>query len=225
MKSLETRAWLALVILAAVMALLLFVTAGTVRYWQAWVYLAIFIGASGLTTVFLLGKDRALLERRMHGGPTGETRPAQRLIMWGTSVGFGALLVVPALDHRFGWSAVPLGVVVAANVLVLIGFALIVRVYKENTFTSATIEIAENQRVITTGPYAIVRHPMYASAFLYLAGTPLALGSYWGLVPIAAMAPLLLWRLFDEERMLAASLPGYADYQRSVPHRLVPFVW
>ena len=225
MKSLETRAWLALAVLAAVMALLLFIPAGTVRYWQAWVYLAIFIGASGLTTVYLLANDPALLERRMHGGPTGEQRPAQKLIMWCTSVGFGALLVVPALDHRFRWSTVPLGVVVAGDVLVLVGFALIVRVYRENTFTSATIEIAEHQRVISTGPYAVVRHPMYASGFLYLAATPLALGSYWGLIPIAAMAPFLIWRLFDEERMLAASLPGYTDYQRRVPHRLVPFVW
>jgi protein-S-isoprenylcysteine O-methyltransferase Ste14 len=225
MKSLETRAWLALVALAVVMALLLFVPAGTVRYWQAWVYLAIFIGTSGLTTLYLLRRDRALLERRMHGGPTGEKRPAQKLIMSGTSVGFVALLVVPALDHRFWWSAVPLGVVVGGDVLVLVGFALIVRVYRENTFTSATIEIAENQRVISTGPYAIVRHPMYASGFLYLAGTPLALGSYWGLVPLAAMAPFLIWRLLDEEHMLAASLPGYTDYQRRVPHRLVPFVW
>jgi protein-S-isoprenylcysteine O-methyltransferase Ste14 len=225
MKSLESRAWLALAVLAAVMALLLFVPAGTVRYWQAWVYLAVFIGTSGLTTLYLLRRDRALLERRMHGGPTGEKRPAQKLIMWGTSVGFGALLVVPALDHRFGWSAVPLGVVLAGDVLVLVGFALIARVYRENTFTSATIEIAANQRVVSTGPYAVVRHPMYASGFLYLAGTPLALGSYWGLVALAAMAPFLIWRLFDEERMLAENLPGYADYQQRVRHRLVPFVW
>ena len=225
MKSLEAKAWLALVILAAAMALLLLVPAGTIRYWQAWVYLAIFTGASALTTLYLARHDRALLERRMHGGPTGEKRPAQKLIMWSTSVGFGALLVVPALDHRFGWSAVPLGAVVAADILVLVGFALIVQVYRENTFTSATIEIAENQRVISTGPYAIVRHPMYASGLLYLAATPPALGSYWGLIPIAAMAPFLIWRLFDEERMLAENLPGYADYQRRVPHRLVPFVW
>ena len=119
----------------------------------------------------------------------------------------------------------PPGVVVAADVLVLVGFAFIVRVYRENTFTSATIEIAENQNVVSTGPYAIVRHPMYAGGFLYLAATPLALGSYWGLVPIAAMTPFLIWRLLDEERMLAANLTGYAEYQRRVRYRLVPFVW
>jgi protein-S-isoprenylcysteine O-methyltransferase Ste14 len=98
-------------------------------------------------------------------------------------------------------------------------------VYRENTFTSATIEVAEGQTVISTGPYAIVRHPMYATAFLYLVGTPLALGSYWGLVPIAAMTPLLIWRLADEERFLARDLPGYTEYRKRVRHRLVPHVW
>jgi len=224
-KSLAARAWVALTGLAIVMALLLFVPAGTVRYWQGWVYLAIFIGASGLTTLYLLRKDRALLERRMRGGPTAEKRPAQKLIMVFTSIGFIALLVVPALDRRFGWSTVPLAAVVAGDALVAIGFHFISRVYRENTFTAATIQIAENQTVISTGPYAIVRHPMYASGLLYFFGTPLALGSYWGFVPLAATLPFLIWRLLDEERFLAKNLRGYAEYQRRVRHRLVPFVW
>lgn len=225
MKDLVARAWLAVAGLAVAMGLLLFVFAGTTRYWQAWVYLSIFTGATALTTRYLVTNDRALLERRMGGGPTGEKRPAQRLIMWCTSIGFVALLVVPALDHGFGWSAVPLGVVASGDVLVVVGFYLISRVYRENTFTSATIEVAEDQKVISTGPYAVVRHPMYAGGFLYLVGTPLALGSYWGLVPIAAMVPFLIWRLFDEEHMLATNLPGYAEYQRRVRYRLVPHVW
>ena len=106
-----------------------------------------------------------------------------------------------------------------------IGFYFIFRVYRENTYTSATIEVAAGQTVISTGPYAIVRHPMYASALLYLTGTPLALASYWGLIPLAAMLPFLMWRLFDEERFLVENLPGYADYQQKVRHRLVPGVW
>jgi protein-S-isoprenylcysteine O-methyltransferase Ste14 len=142
-----------------------------------------------------------------------------------TSIGFIALLVVPALDFRFGWSAVPLGGVVIGDVLVVIGLYFISLVYRENTFTSATIEVAEDQKVISTGPYAIVRHPMYASASMYLLGTPLALGSYWGLVVVGAMMPFLLWRLFDEERFLAKKLPGYTEYQKRIRHRLVPFVW
>jgi protein-S-isoprenylcysteine O-methyltransferase Ste14 len=207
------------------MGLLLFVPAGTFRYWQAWAYLAIFTGASGLTTRYLARRDPALLDRRMRGGPMAEKRTAQRIIMLCAFSGFIALLAVSALDHRFGWSTVPLGGVVAGDALVAIGFYLIFRVYRENTFTSATIEVSEDQRVISTGPYAIVRHPMYASGSLYLFGTPLALGSYWGFVAIVAMMPFLIWRLVDEERFLSRNLPGYAEYQRRVPHRLVPYVW
>jgi len=223
--NLNTKAWLSLTVLVIVMGLLLFVPAGTVHYWQAWVYLSIFTGASILTTLHLMRHDPMLLKRRMRGGPTAEKQPAQKLIMLFTSIGFIALLVVPALDFRFGWCPVPLGIVVVGDVLVVTGFYFIARVYRENTFAAATIDIAEDQKVISTGPYAIVRHPMYASASLYLLGTPLALGSYWGLVVLGAMMPFLLWRLFDEERFLAKNLPGYTGYQKRVRHRLVPFVW
>ena len=225
MRSLAAKAWLALAGLAVVMGLLLFVPAGSMRFWQAWVYLSVFVGASVGTTLYLARTDRALLERRMSGGPMAEKRPVQKLIMLCTSIGFIALLVVPALDHRFGWSTVPLGAVVIANALVAIGFYVIFLVYRENTFTSATIEVAPDQKVISTGPYAIVRHPMYAGGSLYLFGTPLALGSYWGFVPLAALMPFLIWRLLDEERFLAGDLPGYAEYQKRVRRRLVPFVW
>ena len=221
----DAKAWLALAILACVMGLLLFVPAKTVHYWQAWAYLSIFTGASVLTTLYLIRKDPALLERRMSGGPMAEKAPAQKFIMLCTSIGFIALLVVPALDHRFGWSTVPLDAVIAGDVLVAIGFYLISLVYRENTFTSATIEITANQRVISTGPYAVVRHPMYASGSLYVLGTPLALGSYWGFLPIAAMMPFLIWRLIDEERFLVRNLPGYSEYQKRIRYRLVPFVW
>ena len=225
MTRLALRAWFALVVLATAMGLLLFMAAGTMSYWRAWVYLGIFFGASALTTLFLIRRDRALLERRMRGGPTAEKRPVERIIMVFTSIGFVALLVVPALDYRFQWSNVPLWVVVAGDVLVVVGFYFIFLVYRENTFTSATIEVAPGQTVISTGPYAVVRHPMYASALLYLGGTPLALGSYWGLVPLVAMLPFLIWRLFDEETLLAGSLPGYVEYQKKVRHRLVPGIW
>ena len=225
MTGLNTRAWLALIVLGAVMSLLLFVPAGTVHYWQAWVYLSIFMGASALTTLYLLKRDPALLRRRMSGGPMAEKQPAQKFIMLCTSIGFVALLVVSAFDRRFGWSATSFVCVFSGDVLMAIGFCLIFLVYRENTFTSATIEIAANQKVISTGPYAIVRHPMYASASLYLLGTPFALGSYWALIPSAAMIPFLIWRLVDEERFLATNLSGYIEYQKRVRHRLVPFVW
>lgn len=223
--SLSSRAWLSVVLLLVVMALLLMLTAGSTRYWQGWVYLAVFGGASIVATADLIRRDPALLERRMRGGPTAETRTAQRIIMAVVSLGFIALLVVPALDYRFGWSRVPTGVVWLGNLLVLVGFALIMRVYRENTYTAATVQVAEGQTVISTGPYALVRHPMYASALLYLIGTPLALGSYWGLVPFALIVPGLIWRLLDEENMLAQQLPGYTEYQRKVRRHLLPGIW
>jgi len=161
--TLNTRAWLALTIVVGVMCALLFGTAGTTRYWQAWVYVSIFLGASVLTALYLMRNDPALLARRMRGGPMFETESTQRVIMAVTSLGFIAILVVPALDHRFGWSAVPVWGVVLGDLLVAIGFSLIFAVYRANTFTAATIEVAAGQKVVATGPYAVVRHPMYAS--------------------------------------------------------------
>src|SRR5208283_3660590 len=225
MRNLNAQAWLSLVGLTVLMGLLIFIPAGTIDYWQAWVYLFVFIGASLLTTLYLMKKDPALLNRRMRGGPTAEKRRTQKLIMLCTSICFIALLVVPALDHRFRWSAMLLSCVIVGDVLVAIGFYFIFLVYKENTFSSATIEVAEDQKVISTGPYAVVRHPMYASAFLYLVGTSFALGSFWGLLALLAMMPFLIWRLYDEESFLAGNLPGYTEYQKKVRHRLIPFIW
>jgi len=225
MNHLYARTLLSLVVLALVMGLLLFGAAGSIRYWQGWVYLAIFTTASLLTSLYLLRRDPALLKRRLSGGPTAEKETSQKIIMLFASIGFTAVLVVPALDHRFGWSTVPLSVAIGGDILIAIGFYFIFLVYKENTFASATIEVAENQKVISSGPYALVRHPMYASALLYLVGTPLSLASYWGLLALAFMLPFLIWRLIDEEKFLARNLPGYTEYQKRVRYRLVPHVW
>src|SRR5207245_1954952 len=198
-----TKALLSLVALSATMGLLHFVPAGTTEYWQAWVYLGIFTGASLLTTLYLMKKDPALLKRRMSGGPTAERKSAQKVIMSFASIGFIGLLIVPALDHRFRWSMVPFPVAIAGDTLVAVGFYFIFLVYRENTFTSATIEVAENQKVISTGPYALVRHPMYASASLYLLGTPLALGSCSGLVVLVPVMRFFVCRLFGYARFLS----------------------
>lgn len=141
------------------------------------------------------------------------------------TLGFIALLVVPALDHRFRWSQVPVFAVLLGDVLIAVGCYLILLVYRANTYASATIEVAAGQQVMSTGPYAIVRHPMYAGAIVYLLGTPIALGSYWGLLPLAAIFPAFIWRLLDEERLLVLKLPGYREYQDRVRHHLIPFIW
>jgi protein-S-isoprenylcysteine O-methyltransferase Ste14 len=211
--------------LVVMTALLLFVPAWTIRYRQAWVYLAIYTAASLIVSLYLIRNDPALLQRRLRGGPAAEKEATQKIIMRLVSIGFIAFLVVPSLDYRFGWSWVPLPVEIAGDLLVVLGFYFIFLVYRENSFTSSTIEVAENQRVVSTGPYALVRHPLYASASLYLIGTPLALGSYWGLLAVLFVILLLIWRLSAEEKFLARSLPGYTEYQAKVLYRLVPHVW
>jgi protein-S-isoprenylcysteine O-methyltransferase Ste14 len=185
----------------------------------------VYFAASLAITLDLMWRDPALLARRMSGGPWAEKEPAQRRIMTITSIGFIALIVVPGLDRRFGWSDMPSLVALGGDVLILLGFAGIHRVFRENSYTSATIELAGDQRVISSGPYALVRHPMYVAALLMLSGFPIALGSWWGLLVIAAIVPALIWRLLDEEKFLAANLPGYRDYQDKVRYRLLPAVW
>ena len=225
MSSLNAKALLSVLLLGVVMAAILFNTAGTVNYWQAWVFLLILITLSLLITIYLIRNDPELLRRRMRGGPTAEKRVSQRVIMIFTSLGFIGLLVVPGLDRRFGWTTVPLFVVIAGDALVLLGYYFIFLVFRQNTYSSATIELAANQKVIDSGPYSLLRHPMYAGALLYLLGTPLALGSYWGLVPFVAVIPFLIWRIFDEEMMLTRELEGYGEYKQRVRYRLVPGVW
>ncbi len=223
--SLNARTWLGFGGLALVMGLVLFLSAGTVSYWQGWVYLAAFFTPSLLITLYLMRHDPALLERRLRGGPTAEKESRQKLIMLVASLCFIALQVVPALDHRFGWSGVPLPAVVLGDVLIAVGFYTVYLVFHANPYTAATIEIATDQRVVTTGPYAIVRHPMYAGSFIYLLGTPLALGSWWGFAPLACMLPVLVWRMLDEERLLSRELPGYDAYRAKVRWRLIPGVY
>ncbi|HEX7980553.1 MAG TPA: isoprenylcysteine carboxylmethyltransferase family protein [Gemmatimonadaceae bacterium] len=225
MAPLADRAWLSLVLLAVFMGAVLFGSAGTLNYWQGWAYLLLFVGLSGAVTQDLLRRDPALLERRLKGGPQAERRPAQQVIMIFASLAFLSVLVVPALDHRFRWSSVPLAGIVLGNILFIVGFLFVGRVYRENTYTSATIEIHEGQRVIDTGPYSVVRHPMYAGALLYMLGTPLALGSYIGLLGVVLMALVIVWRLSDEERMLGRELQGYEEYKTRVRYRLIPGVW
>ncbi len=225
MTSLAGRSVASLVGLLLAMAALLFGPPWTFDYWQAWVFLAVYFGGSTALTLHLLKKDPALLERRMKGGPFAEERLSQKIIMAFTSTGFLGLLVIPALDRRFGWSHMPPAAALAGNALVLLGGFSIHRVFRENSFTSARIELASDQQVISTGPYARVRHPMYAGALVMMAGIPIALGSGWGLLALAAMMPALVWRILDEEKFLAAGLPGYEAYRQKVRYRLIPGVW
>lgn len=168
MKNLNTKAFGSMILLFIVIAGLLFISAGTTRYWQAWIFLEVFFSLSFAITAYLAKNDPKLLERRMHGGPGAEKTITQKIIMLLASIGFIALLVVPALDYRFMWSQVPMWVVLVGNALIVIGYYIIFRVFTVNTFTAATVEIHKDQKVISIGPYAWVRHPMYFGGLLYL---------------------------------------------------------
>ena len=219
------KAFVGLLLLLLAMAALLFIPAGTLHYWQAWTFLTVYFSSSLVISLYLLKEDPALLQRRMRGGPTAEKEPVQKIIMSFVSLAFIALLVVPALDHRLSWSRMSAAGALAGDVMVLLGWLGIFLVFRENSFGSATIELAPGQTVVSTGPYAWVRHPMYAAALVMLAGIPISLGSWWGLSILAAIMPALIWRLLDEEKFLAGNLPGYPEYQGRVRYRLIPRIW
>lgn len=209
----------------AFFALLLLVPAGTGNYWQAWVFIAVFMVATLVMSLYLAVRDPAALRRRMRAGPGAENRTSQKLITSGIVAAVVAVLVVSALDHRFGWSPVPTALVVAGDVLVAAGLIAAQWVVIENPSAAATITVEAGQPVVTTGMYGVVRHPMYAGSLVMMLGTPLALGSYWGLLVVLAALPLLAARILDEESMLRRQLAGYPEYMNQVRYRLVPYVW
>jgi protein-S-isoprenylcysteine O-methyltransferase Ste14 len=213
-----------LLLIGVVMALV-FIPAGTFHYWQAWTFLAFYFPPSLALTAYLMVKDPKLLERRMRGGPVAEKERVQKILMSIMSVGFVGLLVVSALDHRFAWSQMSSFAALAGDGLMVIGWLAVFFVFRENSFSSATIEVADDQRVISTGPYARVRHPMYAGGLVMLLGMPIALGSWWGVLVLVAILPALIWRMLDEEKFLSRNLPGYIEYRQAVRYRLVPGVW
>ena len=225
MAPLAKKAFVGLVGLQVAMTLLLFLPAGTVRWWQGWLYWLVFLAGVLVITVFLLKTDPALVERRLRAGPAAEHRPWQKVAQGIAQLAFMALLAVPGLDRRLGWTSVAGPVSLVADAVVAVCFGFLFWVLRENSYASSTVTISAGQRVVSTGPYAVVRHPMYAGALVMMAATPLALGSLAGLPLMILLVGALAARIIDEERLLAAELPGYADYCRAVRWRLVPFVW
>jgi protein-S-isoprenylcysteine O-methyltransferase Ste14 len=223
--SLTLRAFAGMAFLMTVMAVMIFVPAGTLHFWQGWLFWSAFSASVVAISVYMLVSDPALVERRMHAGPVAESRPVQKIIQAITGACFVGMLVIGGLDHRFGWSHVPAAIAVLASAVVPVSFWIIYRVFRENTFAGSTIEVAEQQRVICTGMYAHVRHPMYAGALPMLIAMPVALGSWWGMLLVIPLLAGLIERIHDEERFLAAELAGYDAYRRSVRWRLIPLVW
>ena len=209
----------------ALIGAIVFACAGTFHYWQAWAFLGVYTACMVATSLYFWFHDRALFERRMNVGPTAEHEGAQKVIMALMSIGFILLVAVPGLDHRFAWSVdVPI-LAVIGNILIVAGFYGVSLVLRQNSFAASTIQVTGDQPVISTGLYGIVRHPMYAFALPLLLGFPLALGSYWGVLVLVAMTPVLIWRLLDEEAYLEKNLSGYVEYQSKVRWRLLPGVF
>jgi len=209
----------------AAFGLMLFLPAGTFQYWQAWVFLAVFALSTWIPSVYLMRTNPAALERRMHVGPLAETRTLQRIVIAVVFICFPAMFVVSAFDHRFGWSPVPATVCLIGDVLVAIGLGIAMLVVIQNGYAAANVTVEAEQKVVSTGLYGLVRHPMYTGNVILMIGVPLALGSYWGLVFVVPGLIVLVLRIGDEEELLGQELNGYREYAQQVHYRLVPYVW
>lgn len=216
--------WLMLVVGFVVIGLILFLAAGTVGYWQGWACLGVGVVSMVLLTLYTV-KDPVLLEGRTKAGPLAEQRTAQKIIVLCSMIPLIATFILPPLDYRFRWSHVPSWLSIVGDLLILVSMWMVYRVYRENSFGAATVGIARDQKVISTGPYAIVRNPMYSSAAVYIIALPLALGSYWGLIASVLTILGLIWRLFDEEKFLAQNLSGYKEYCARVRWHLIPAIF
>jgi protein-S-isoprenylcysteine O-methyltransferase Ste14 len=205
--------------------LLVFWPAGTVDYWQGWAFIAVFAAATTIPSIYLAVTNPAALKRRMQAGPAAENRPLQKVIISVAFLSMGATMVVSALDFRFGWSAVPAAISVAGDVLVAVGLGIAMLTTIQNSYASANITVESGQELVSTGLYAVVRHPMYFGNVVLMIGIPLALGSYWALLFVIPGLAVLAVRIRDEEKVLRQELAGYREYEQRVHYRLVPYVW
>jgi len=223
--SLKKRAFEGLAQFLIALGIMVFLSAWSFRYWQGWVFWLAFSVPVTLITIYFLKKDPALIERRLKAGASAEKEPSQKLIQLLANIFFIALIVFPGIDRHLGWSHLSAYLVFLGDALLELGFLVIYFVFKENSYTSGVIEVAEKQRVVSTGPYRLVRHPMYAGALLIIVGIPLGLGSVWGMLFCLPMVGTLVWRLYDEEKYLSRNLAGYEEYRAKTRYRLIPLVY
>ncbi len=205
--------------------MLLFLPAGTFSYWQAWAFLTVVALAACVPSIYLQVTNPVALERRMRSGPIAEGRTVQKIVMIGLYGSLAAICVVSGLDHRFGWSSIPTALSLLGDVVVAVGLSVVVLVTVQNSYASTTVQVETGQKVVSTGLYGLVRHPMYSGNVLMLAGMPFALGSYWALIFVVPGVAVLASRIHDEEKLLGEELDGYREYTREVRSRLVPYMW
>jgi protein-S-isoprenylcysteine O-methyltransferase Ste14 len=202
--------------------LILFLPAGTFAYWEAWIYLAILLIPMSIVMLYFLRKTPEFLVRRMQ---LKEKESEQKIIVKLALIPFLLAFILPGIDKRLGWSNVPILMIVAAEVLVCLGYVFVVLVFKENEFASRVIEVVNGQKVIQSGPYRFVRHPMYLGATLMYIASPLALGSYWAMIPALFIIPIFIARIINEEKVLTKDLEGYSEYKQKTRYRLIPGIW
>lgn len=205
-----------------VLLIILFLPAGTFSFWEAWVYLAILLVPMFAAMVYMINKAPELLVRRMK---FKEKEVEQKLIIKLSFIPFLLAFILPGIDRRSGWSNVPVPVIVGADILVIVGYIFVLMVFKENQYASRVIEVVSGQKVIQSGPYRIVRHPMYLGSVLMYVASPLALGSYWAVIPALFILPILMARIVNEEKVLIKELEGYSDYKLKTRYRLFPGIW
>ena len=205
-----------------ILGLVFFLSAGTIKYREAWAYLMTISIPMMIFGIWMFRHNPKFLERRMK---TEEKRKEQKLIQKAGSLPFLLVYLLPGLDKRFGWSDLPFSTALIGLALVLLGYLMILYVFLTNSYASRVVEVEKEQRVITTGPYALVRHPMYVGVIFFYGVTPIALGSTWALIPSLLIIPILVFRIKDEEKELLENLKGYREYSQKVRYRLLPFVW
>ena len=205
-----------------VLGLLILVPAGTFNYWQVYIYIGILVIPMIFVLFYFLEKDPLFLERRTRAK---EKEKTQKIIQIVFSVIFLSGFVIPGLDKRFGWSDIPINIVLITDIIILLGYLLIFFVFRQNSYASRIVEVDKSQKVISTGLYSFVRHPMYLGVLIMYIPTPVALGSYWGLIPMASIPLAIVFRILNEEKVLSNDLPGYKEYCQKTRYRLIPLIW
>jgi protein-S-isoprenylcysteine O-methyltransferase Ste14 len=222
MKSLIKKIIIRFSLFPVLLGFLILLPAWTLCYWQFYVYITILVIPMIFVLLYFLRNDPQFLERRTR---TKEKEKQQVIIQITFSFIFLSGFIISGLDQRFGWSNVPIIIVLLADVVILLGYLIIFFVFKQNSYASRIVEVDKNQKVISTGLYGIVRHPMYMGVLIMFIPTPAALGSYWGLMPMATIPLAIVFRIMNEESVLREDLPGYKEYCQKTRYRLIPLIW